>query len=188
MIFYLRLSNSALILLCCQISTFLRFISYLKIHSIYIITNNINMIYHYYNNTNNIIIINYSSLIFPIHTNSQNDNTLILNLKYEEIIKISHERIEHFFEKYERLPENELNNNINTNTNSGINSIFKKILFESNKFKDRSRVLLISNVYNEYQKDYFYDQKYLFLLKTNNIVVDCLQIGALDSVYKLQQF
>ena len=113
---------------------------------------------------------------------------MILNLKYEEIIKIAHERIEHFFEKYERLPENELNNNINTNTNSGINSIFKKILFESNKFKDRSRVLLISNVYNEYQKDYFYDQKYLFLLKTNNIVVDCLQIGALDSVYKLQQF
>ena len=103
---------------------------------------------------------------------------MILNLKYEEIIKLVQERIEIFFEKYEKLKDNELPRS------SEINCIFKKVLFETNKFKDKTRILLISNIHSNsiFQKDYFYDQKYIFLCKSLDIVIDSIQIGEVDSV------
>jgi hypothetical protein len=130
-----------------------------------------------------------------------------LNFKYEEIRELSLKRIEEFFKTYEDLQlrkENEmdLDDEKEKFIRHPLNKIFQKILMENNSIHQskkvvidqsveknpnntgRSRVIIFSDMSNDANFDY--DQKLLYLMKKQNISVDCVSIGTTDVVNKLQ--
>ncbi len=102
---------------------------------------------------------------------------LILNLKYEEIKTNVYTKLEDFCKNCTELGNRE-NDLPQLNP---INKIFKKILLENNRIgeidilgntdENHNRVLIVSD------GDYFqYDQKLLFYIMRENIVIDCISL------------
>ena len=124
---------------------------------------------------------------------------MILNLKYDEIKTIINKRIEDFFKSYDEI---HLNLNFNKDNQiyvqCSLNQIFKKILLENNRVSpnkvekptsvlvnpidkissfNKTRILMCSDALDE--SDILFDQKLLFLMKRQNIHLDCISIGKL---------
>ncbi len=141
--------------------------------------------------SNGYISNTFSILAFPSRVEELN---LILNCKYEDIKSIVNRRIEEFFQIYDNI----------SNTSGSmiaLNQIFKKILLENNRMNTykinkptsillnsfdkssnlhRTRVLICSDAVEEL--DVSFDQKLFFLMKRQNIYVDCLSIGESDGI------
>jgi hypothetical protein len=130
-----------------------------------------------------------SILAFP---SKAEDLNLILNWKYIDIKKIINERVEEFFNIYE------MNSLIEQTyySQKTLNFIFKKILLENNRMNDikiNKNTSILSNLINESCKTRIllisefsdadnikFDQKLLFLMKRQNIVLDCVSIGSIE--------
>jgi hypothetical protein len=134
-----------------------------------------------------IIFDNCYHQLFP--TKPKDDN-LFISLNYNEIKNIIDKSISDFFTLYQKFDNcNKTNHSIQFISTSPFNQIFKKILLENNSRRQfinnisdkKSLVLIISDC--KIHNTFSYDQKLLYLLKKNNIIVDCIHLGEHNAEY-----
>ena len=134
-----------------------------------------------------IIFDNCYHQLFP--TKPKDDN-LFISLNYNEIRNIIDKSISDFFTLYQKFDNcNKTNHSIQFISTSPFNQIFKKILLENNSRRQfinnisdkKSLVLIISDC--KVNNTFSYDQKLLYLLKKNNIIVDCIHLGEHNAEY-----
>lgn len=141
-------------------------------------------------------------LVFPT---KNEEIQLILNLKYDEIRSIVNRKIEEFFKIYEEISLLHHTSDIrNYVVLKPLNQIFKKILLENNRINNysshnifsnvalnsKSRIIIFSDALNneEFALSFFeYDQKLIFLMKRQNITIDCLSISE-EKIVKIYIF
>ena len=139
-----------------------------------------------------IIYDDYYSQLFP-RTNK--DQSYIISSNYGEISKLIDESLDSFFNDIQKIESSDINNN--TSKINPIDIIFKKVILEINsknaiieknqknnfleqkdKIDTNDKILLI----NDSEKDFDQvNQKYIFLLKKENIKIDILSLNENNS-------
>lgn len=117
--------------------------------------------------------------LFP-RTNK--DIRLFTTLSFEEIKNIISKSLGEFFQIYSHN-DFSLQSSAPLTSPSAFNQIFTKILLENNKtnhIKDKSNLIMIVTDLTD-SAQFSTEQKLLYLLKTNNIKVDCLHLGINDT-------
>ena len=138
-------------------------------------------------NSFNIYIV-YNNLFTILFPKKLKDNILYNSCNFNEIKDIIEKNRKNFFD----FAQNILNTNIE-NINSPFNQILKKIILENNYLNDIKKkeeketikkdnlIILISDCINSNNLNF--NQKLLYLLKKNNISIDCIHLGNNNEEY-----